>query len=502
MPLDASILRGLQQPKSPFQQAAELAQVQGAQNQSRLAELQFQQAESAAQEGNVLSRLYRDAMGADGNFDRNKLLTGAAQSGLGKKIPEFQKTFAEQDKAKYEAEGKAYELASKRYDGFKKAMNGVYNDPNASRESVLGVLAEQVDAGLMPLEKAQAIASKVPTDPAALKQYIAQGLRAQLAPKDVIEMFAAKPTQIDNGQQISFRDTNPNSPTYGQNTGGAPVQRMQTPDSVASQQTQIRGQNLTDARARENITLRKKELDAAGMQPSGLPILGVPAPAVLPWQNQTNPRDANKVKAAEQTRGAKEIEKDIDAAKKERDAAAAAKRFIELNDKVATGGLVDRMGVTRGLQSLGSDYAEMEAITAKLAPAMRQEGSGSTSDFDGKQFERATVGVDKPKAANKNIAQAVIARAQNAEEYADFRQTYFEQNGTLQGADRYWKEYANKNPIFDPSKPGTFELNNKRKPWSEHFKSANPAKPAGATGSGLSPAEAAEMEELRKRLGK
>jgi hypothetical protein len=112
----------------------------------------------------------------------------------------------------------------------------------------------------------------------------------------------------------------------------------------------------------------------------------------------------------------------------------------------------------------------MEAITAKLAPAMRVPGSGHTSDYDIKQFERATVGVDKPTAANKNIAAAIIAQAQQTQDYADFRNSYLEQNGTLVGSDRYWKEYANKNPIFDPKgKAGSFMLNAGRKPWKDYF---------------------------------
>jgi hypothetical protein len=47
-------------------------------------------------------------------------------------------------------------------------------------------------------------------------------------------VFAPKAEKLDNGGQISFRDTNPNSPTYGQATGGAAVQKVQSPDSVAS----------------------------------------------------------------------------------------------------------------------------------------------------------------------------------------------------------------------------------------------------------------------------
>lgn len=218
-----------------------------------------------------------------------------------------------------------------------------------------------------------------------------------------------------------------------------------------------------------------------------LPVLGAPVPNVLPWQNQSNSKDANKVKAAEITRGSKAIEQDVEEARKEAGLAAAAERFIELNSKVGTGTVLDKSMLGRTARSMGSDYAEMESITAKLAPAMRQPGSGASSDYDGKQFERATVGVDKPKQTNENIARAVIARSRQAQDYADFRRTYLEQNGTLQGADRYWKQYVDSNPIFDPSKPGTFQLNQNRRNWREHFSGAPAAAPAPSPAPGTRP---------------
>jgi hypothetical protein len=265
--------------------------------------------------------------------------------------------------------------------------------------------------------------------------------------------------------------------------------------TARGQDITARGQNMSDARAREANVLKVRELQQS--TESGLPVLGVPQPTVTPWANQSNPKDANKVKAAEMTRGAKEVEKDSDVATREAQTAQAAARFIELNKKVNTGGLSDKVGIGRWAQGMGSDYAEMESITARLAPTMREPGSGASSDYDAKQFERATVGVDKPRKTNENIARALVARSQVAQDYADFRRTYLEQNGTLQGADRYWKDYSNKNPIFDPKQPNAFALNPQRRPWRDHFAqgssaaapapAATPA-PASPPGGGAGPA--------------
>lgn len=463
--IDSRIALGFQ-PQTQLESApnalAKMLQLQGAQQESQMRGMQMQDAADARVSKNKLAELYRTSIGADGKVDRNRLLQGAAQQGLGAQIPGLQKEFADAD----EQQGKIGKTAAET----EKLQIATARDQLTLLGQLAGGIRDQASydqAKALAQSKGVDVSAFPPQyDPATVQAFQQQALTAE---EQLAQVWKQKGYDLD---------TQKFGETVRSNKAGEGLQRR-------GQDITVRGQNLTDARGRDANALKAREVEAMGGAPSGAPVLGVPAPAVLPWANQTNPRDANKVKASEQTRGAKEIEKDIDAAKKERDAAANAKRFIELNNKTNTGGLVDRMGITRGLQSLGPEYAEMESITAKLAPAMRVEGSGSTSDFDGKQFERATVGVDKPKATNTNIAKAVVARAQQSEEYADFRQTYLEQNGTLQGADRYWKDYANKNPIFDPEKPGTFELNTARKPWKDHFKAAAPAKPKPGAGGGV-----------------
>ena len=221
--------------------------------------------------------------------------------------------------------------------------------------------------------------------------------------------------------------------------------------------------------------------------------MGVPVPSVFPWANQPDDKGKGRVMAAEMSKGSKETEKDADNARLEKETATAAKRFLQLNAGKSTGGVTDKFGVTRVIQGLGSDYAEMEAITAKLAPSMRPTGSGSTSDKDMALFQKATVGVDKTGKANANIAQGIITRAQTAQDYANFRQTYLEQNGTLQGADRNWKSYSDANPIFDP-KANDYSLNKDRQSWQSHFAgsgapSAAPTAPTGAASVPSAPAQ-------------
>lgn len=516
MAADAGIFSQYLQPvKSVAAYRADMDQEESNALKLAAGRMQAQQAQQDFADGQTLRTATMEAAG-----DQNALVKALNAKGLYKQAQSIQasiqgaeKTAAEIAKNKAQTGSAEAQTSAAKFklEQEKRAAAATRMATFKTPDEAIADLQAKIQSGEVTPEQGEQLAQSIPRDAAQFGQWQLGHLRSLLTPQQLIEQGTAKPVKESDGQVQFYRDMNPNSPTYGKVVDGTKSQLQASPEAVltdartrsegaANRGVQMRGQNMTNDRFREANDLKGRELDMSGQPSNGGSVLGAPVPSVLPWANQSNSKDANKVKAAEQTRGAKEIEKDIDAARKEKDAAASAKRFIQLNENTNTGGLVDRVGITRGLQSLGSDYSEMESITAKLAPAMRVEGSGSTSDFDGKQFERATVGVDKPKATNTNIAKGVIARAQQAEEYADFRQTYLEQNGTLQGADRFWKDYANKNPIFDPTKEGTFELNKARKSWKEHFKSGKPA--ASPAGAGLSAEEAAELAELRRRLGK
>jgi hypothetical protein len=106
---------------------------------------------------------------------------------------------------------------------------------------------------------AQKLVANLPDDPQQLRMTLQQILKSQMTPEQVMTVFAPKPEKIDNGQQIGFRDTNPNSPTYGQATAGGVVQKQQDPNSVASVAAQYANANAT----RE---VAKATRDAANIQ--------------------------------------------------------------------------------------------------------------------------------------------------------------------------------------------------------------------------------------------
>lgn len=111
---------------------------------------------------------------------------------------------------------------------------------------------------------------------------------------------------------------------------------------------------------------------------------------------------------------------------------------------------------------LDSELATMDAITARLAPNMRAEGSGATSDFESKGFLRGTVARDKPKQTNQDIADAYKALSEREAERYQFFDQYLTEKGHLQGAESEWKKYMDAEPLFTPE----YGYNKARKPYA------------------------------------
>lgn len=473
MPINPSIALQVRPPEieSPLNALAKVTQVQNAMNQNRLFDMQVAESQRKQQRQNALMQATRNAFDTETKkINPDKYRGALAEIGDFEGLQSFEKSQADLNKVQRQAE-KERLIAAREQVGLIGQVAGAAKDP------------QSYAAGLQALRNAGIDVSSIPEqyDPSYVEQARNQAITAA---QQLEQLWKQKEYDLDIDKF-----------------------KYQQKNDAANRDVTIRGQNMVDTRARQANTLKERELNQS--KESGLPVLGVPVPTITPWANQSNAKDANKVKLAEINRGSKEIEKDTDAARQAAQQAQDAQRFLELNSRVDTGGVTDKVGIGRWVQSLGPDYAEMESITARLAPAQRIPGSGATSDYDAKQFERATVGVDKPKPTNTNIANAVIARSKLLQDYADFRNTYLEQNGTLQGADRYWKQYVDKNPIFDPKKSGSFDLNAARKDWREYFAgrkegagrdNANPGN-GGAQPGGLTPEEQRELEELRTKFG-
>ena len=237
--------------------------------------------------------------------------------------------------------------------------------------------------------------------------------------------------------------------------------------------------------------------------------LGMPVPRTNLYSAIPDP----KVRAQTIAKQVVSAQKNIDDAAKEaqdlQNIASKYQQFGELNAKYGdTGGAMDKSSWLRTAKGLDSTYNNMLQISSELTPMMRVSGSGSTSDFDAKMFQQATVGVDKPKAVNDNIIEAKIAQAKQAADYAQYINSYVQQNKTAADAQKFWNEYKNENPIF--VKPaggqanGTFKVNRNRMSFEEWYakKQGRNAQVASQPAASSLPSQDAIAAELARRRGK
>lgn len=264
--LDPSIILQARQPQieSPVNNLAKLMQVQGMQQQNQLGQMKMDEYRTAGERRNKLAALLQ------GQYDTPEARESALlQGGFMDEATKLGTDRRANQKSDLEIDSSRQKLAADRYGAFKKTLGALSQRQDLNKDLVMQAGQELVAAGIIPAQMYQASIANMPDDPNALRMRLREGVVGQMAPDKILEFFAPKAEKIDNGQQIGFRDMNPNSPTYGQATGGAPIQKQQTPDSVASNETTRRGQNMTDARGREANALKAQEIQMGGKPPPG-----------------------------------------------------------------------------------------------------------------------------------------------------------------------------------------------------------------------------------------
>jgi hypothetical protein len=130
------------------------------------------------------------------------------------------------------------------------------------------------------------------------------------------------------------------------------------------------------------------------------------------------------------------------------------------------------------LPSYSDAAQQMDKIAIEQSRKMRQPGEGAMSDFDAKQFAKASLSTSNRYDSNFNIGSAMIGAKQNELDYKQFKRDYLEQNDTLAGSEDHWKKYLKANPIFaDNKNPDVLELNQNRKNYRDWFRQGVSQKP-------------------------
>ena len=179
MGIDASIYGQIQAPRKTnmLEQFAQMQQIQGAQNQNRLADMAFSEKEREAGDSRIMNDAYKTALGPDGSIDRNKLFSALAQGGQGAKLPGVQKGFAESDKAGAEAEKLKYANTAAKLGLVGQIFSGA-KDQGSYEQALATARANGLDVSNSPAQYDAAEIGRRLTEAQTLKEQLEQKWKA------------------------------------------------------------------------------------------------------------------------------------------------------------------------------------------------------------------------------------------------------------------------------------------------------------------------------------
>jgi len=282
MALDPSIILQGQQIRDPLESYGKALSLKSLAAQQQMQANQLADYEQEKQQQQTLADLYRSSA-TGGQLDRGALISGAAQRGLGARIPGLQKSFADLDKSqadvghiRAQTDESQVKAQKQRLDIAGGTISSLLSNPNVSHQDVIGAVSNLVNQGVLQPEQGAQMVRSLPGSPQGLRQFLLQqGLQTMDATKR-LEALMPQRVEINNGKQITFADKNPLTNPDG---AGLSVQRVTTPGedlgaatTRAGQAVTMRGQNMADARAREsNSAALSKPFEVTG--PDGQPML-------------------------------------------------------------------------------------------------------------------------------------------------------------------------------------------------------------------------------------
>ena len=223
MAIDAGIYGSIQAPKqvNPLEQFAQVQQIQSGQNQNKLAELMLGDRQRETEGQTALANAYKSATDpTTGAIDRNKLYGALAQGGQGAKLPGVQKGFADQDKAAADTQKSQIEAHLKKLEVAGQILGPVKDQAtwDAARAQTAQMLGPEA-AAMMPPQYDAALVEQKRNQALSVKDQLEQKWKAMeyTTPKADARL-SAETSRANNAATVGAT---------------------------------IRGQNLTDARARE-----------------------------------------------------------------------------------------------------------------------------------------------------------------------------------------------------------------------------------------------------------
>lgn len=251
--------------ENPLAQYSQFAQIQNAQKQNALAELQLQAAKRAEEEDIGVRNYFAQNPDLSTPEAQNKMMS------FGKTGLAYSKLLSEQKTATLTRQEQEQKIYKAKRDFGTQALRDLSMNP--SDENIIAFGQDAVIQKFMTPEESAAKTKQLLSMPVPERQayMAAQGAQS----KELMELFQSKPVERTDGQRKWLEESNPRLPTFGQIVRPA-IQMQATPEAVlsanvtqrgqdmtantaaAGQRVTMRGQDLVNAREKENLELRKE----------------------------------------------------------------------------------------------------------------------------------------------------------------------------------------------------------------------------------------------------
>ena len=280
--LDASIPLGIRpmQLDNPLDVQTKQMTLRQLMGQGQLQEIQIQQAQNAQDQERAYGEALRRGVGPDGQVNYGTTLSALAQSGNGKGYAVLLKQQQDAIKATSELGHVGAQTAHltgqtatddytrgrlKHDQGIRDIIS--MQSPEDARSSLLrAVQNKEIDSG-----QGFQLYQQIPPDPGAFAQWKRSMLLRLMDAKSAYESATPKFQSVDMGGSLNLGTVDPMT---GQFSTGQVVPKVQSPDSVASNQritsegvlnrgVQMRGQELVSSRAGETNLAKNKETGKA-----------------------------------------------------------------------------------------------------------------------------------------------------------------------------------------------------------------------------------------------
>lgn len=225
--------------QNPLAQAAQVEQIRNYQTANALSQMKMAAAQKQIEDEKTLNALYQSNIGPDGQINRNGLLSGMAQRGMGSKAPALMKQFAEYDKLQNDNQTSFYNGLKAEQEAAKSELENIDpEDPHLpvklaqwmSRVDKLPLTSKFNDSLGMTSDKRSQIIKQVLENPQTAKDAYyrsAQGLDKALQMHYVNQ---------DLGGSVQTVAMPANHPGAAQVVPGTLFAKSMTPDQVAKQE--------------------------------------------------------------------------------------------------------------------------------------------------------------------------------------------------------------------------------------------------------------------------